>query len=37
MCQNNTDAPSQGPSSPVNEHFAKNEIEKGPLKIGGPQ
>ena len=27
-----TDAPTQGPSLPVNKHFAKNEIEKGILK-----
>ena len=28
MCQYDTDAPAQGPSSPENKHFAKNEIEK---------
>ena len=28
MCQFDTDAPAQGPSSPEKEHFAKNEIEK---------
>ena len=30
MCQYDTDAPAQGPSSPRNKHFAKNEVEKGP-------
>ena len=30
MCQYDTDAPGQGPSSPRNKHFAKNEVEKGP-------
>ena len=30
MCQYDTDAPAQGPSSPGNKHFAKNEVEKGP-------
>ena len=38
MCQYETDAPANGPSSYVNEHFAKNEIEKWQLKshhIGG--
>ena len=30
MCQYDTDAPAQGPSSPAHRHFAKNEVEKGP-------
>ena len=29
ICQDYTDAPTQGPSSPGNKHFAKNEVEKG--------
>ena len=31
MCQYDTDAPAQGPSSPVKEYmyFAKNEAKKG--------
>ena len=28
MCQYDTDAPAQGPSSPTSRHFAKNEVEK---------
>ena len=28
MCQYDTDAPAQGPSSPARRHFAKNEVEK---------
>ena len=27
MCQYDTDTPAQGQSSPVNKHFAKNEVE----------
>ena len=30
MCQYDTDAPAQEPSSLLNKHFAQNEIEKGP-------
>ena len=28
MCQYDTDAPTQWPSSPTSRHFAKNEVEK---------
>ena len=28
MCQYDTDAPAQGPSSPARRPFAKNEVEK---------
>ena len=31
MCQCDTDAPAQQPSSTWNKHFARTEIEKRPL------
>ena len=30
VCQYDTDAPAEGPSSTVQRHFANNEAEKGP-------
>ena len=33
MCQYDTDALAQGPSSPAPRHFAKNEVEKRAITL----